>query len=245
MNITPRHYLELFQRKERRDVKGIVGRFIRGTDESCFECLSDEKGKRLSWVCSEELMSTILGMTPLEALLCIGKTMSWIESRLYDGTQHRLMVFPVEEGNIATWDNLFALVEEHFGSELFNKLAPFHDGIKRIQGYTDVDYPNADLVMSVSDLAVHEKHEHPDFMSPDKYLSLDNPTLSDARAFYYHSIGCNKLFRGDGYSPEGMPELIVPNRRLTDISGAVQIPLDITIHDVKCMKSKIHGGKNM
>ena len=237
MFVTPLQYLSKFRNKEVGQVRGVIGRFIRGTDESMFEFLSDEPHKKLSWVCSESLLSSILGMTPTEALISIGKTPTWIENRSRDGTTHRLVVFPTQCATTATWDNILTLIREHYGHELYLKLHLFQEPIKGITDF-NTQIENASQISLIAELPLTQKIRHSQFMTPDKFLALPHPTLSDARAFYYHCIGCNSRFRGNGMSIDGHLEMLMPNKRIVDIPHAIQIPLEVTLEELKAIGNR-------
>ena len=75
---------------------------------------------------------------------------------------------------------------------------------------------------------------HPEYMTAERLVSRarDRVTHYDARAFFYHAIGCNMLFRGDGVNYEGKAEYVTPNRRLRDIPGASWLDLDVTAQEI-------------
>lgn len=58
-------------------------------------------------------------------------------------------------------------------------------------------------------------------------------TLADeARGFFYHALGCNMLYRGDGYNYKGKAEYVTHNRRLCEIPGAVWCDLKVTLDEI-------------
>ena len=155
-------------------------------------------------------------------------------ARLEDGTQHRLLVFPeTEESTIqATWDNLFRLVLEHYGAEVHDVLSPHFRALKRTK-YEVID-PNGRLAW-ISTLPVKEKYAHPEFLTAERLLAVDEPRLYHARGFFYHAIGCNKLFTGEGCSPDGIPECLTPNMAIADIPGAMLMDLEVTHLDISTL----------
>ena len=64
--MTPEEYIERFKEQRPAEfsvVRGVTGRFIRGTRPSDFKMLSDEPGKKLSWslpVTRQALLSSSL-----------------------------------------------------------------------------------------------------------------------------------------------------------------------------------------
>lgn len=93
--MTPEEFSRRFAAREALPagaaLEGLCGRFIRGTKPSDFAVLSEEPGKRLSWVCSSEMLGSLLGKTPVEAMMSIGFRAQWLQERLQDGTTHMLV----------------------------------------------------------------------------------------------------------------------------------------------------------
>lgn len=218
----------------RPSIQGVVGRFLRVVGDEPFTKLSDDPHKKLAWVCSEEMLSSVLGMTPVEALLYIGKPLGWLEKRLRDDSRHRLVVFPASEGTVATWDGVFDLVAEHFGDHVVSKLEPFRKDIKSMRDYSS--FPNGGAtVIHIGELPVHEKIAHPEFMSVERLLTVADADMDVfiARAFFHHSIGCNELFLGTGRNAGGDLEILVPNVPLSQIDGLHYAPLSYTLEELR------------
>ena len=66
-------------------------------------------------------------------------------------------------------------------------------------------------------------------------IAVDEPRLYHARGFFYHAIGCNKLFTGEGCSPDGIPECLTPNMAIADIPGAMLMDLEVTHLDISTL----------
>lgn len=196
--------------------------------------LSDEPGRVLSWVCSPELLGSLLGKTAAEALAAIGHTVDWLEARLEDGTKHQLVVFPAQQGVQITWDNLWMLVRTHFPAACAERLRPLQSEI--IAAGSCEGHKWATDIARVSHLPVAEKHSHPDFMSCERFVALEQATLRDARAFLHHTVGCNFKFTGTGCNAEGQPELMMPNKPLAQLEGSVVIPLAVTREELQQLR---------
>jgi hypothetical protein len=197
--------------------------------------LSDEPGKKLSWVCTDELLTAVLGKNPAEAMFHVGFSVDWLEARLKDGTMHRLVVFPTTQCTQATWDNLFLLVEVQYSSSLAGRLALFADGLKTTP-YEVIDPLLA--IKSLSELPVAEKFSHPEFMTAERFMEIpvSNLSLYHARAFFYHTIGCNLHFQGTGTNQKGQAEFLTPNNPISGIPGAVVVPLTVSTEDVAALR---------
>ena len=239
----------------------LCGRFMKGRKEEDFEILSEEPGKVLSWVCSEEMLLNVLATNnPVEALISIGFRTKYIQERLKDGTQFKLVVFPTttntnatsssnseEEGNdntttttmvaeVVTWTNLWKLIKVAYGDDIDQALEPFKDDIPNLPVSDSVGYlfVEGHEISQIGDLPVDIKHAHPQFRSRDNFLKIPpkERTIYDARAFLHHSVGCNHRFQGNGLSPDGHVEIMTFNKKLKDIPGAELIDLHVTEDDL-------------
>ena len=217
-------------------LEGLYGRFMKGIADSDFRMLSDERGKRISFVCGPELLQVMLGLTPAAACLRVGRRITWLEERMKDGTRHKLALFPAAGVAVkATWDGVFDMIATAFGSEVFARLQP-HIPLLKSAPIHEIDPENK--LCAIAELPVAEKLRHPDFMSVERFMSPSTEgTLYNARAFLYHSIGCNVLFTGTGYSREGEPEWITLNRPVADIPGVVLLDLEVTEADLAELKA--------
>eukprot|EP00873_Tetraselmis_striata_P041401 jgi/Tetstr1/461665/TSEL_006765.t1 len=85
-------------------LRGVRGRFVRGVKPEHFEKLSDEPGKKFSWICLPGILQPLLGLRPCEAILRhVAFSTSWLRERLSDGTSHNLVLFPEEATLPPTW----------------------------------------------------------------------------------------------------------------------------------------------
>jgi len=236
-SLTPQEFADLFTSKQSSaPFNGVCGRFIRGVNDHQLSMLSDEPGKKLSWICTEDLLHSILGMNPAEAMFHIGFGLDWVEERLRDGTRHRLVLFPSSAATQATWDNVFTLVRLYYGEEVYKKLNPFR---KQLKSVAFEDIPGSARLRELSNLPVAEKYANPEFMTTEKFLK-EEPSLYSARGFLYHSVGCNFKYTGTGMNESGQPEFLTPNKPLSEIEGCVCIDLTVTQEDIAKIKSKMN-----
>lgn len=196
--LTAAEYAKLFNAQERvpagRTVAGLCARFIRGTKPADFEVLSDEPGKRLSWVCSSEMLESILGLNPTEAMLSIGYRTPWLKARVEDGTTHRLVVFPqTADTTVVTWAGLWTLIARAYDPAVSLALEPFKKQIESLDtptnGYDAFD-PSGEI-NRLGTLPVAEKYAHPGYLTAERFLAAQSQTLYHARGFLDHSLGCN------------------------------------------------------
>ncbi|KAJ3405945.1 hypothetical protein HDU80_000444 [Chytriomyces hyalinus] len=220
------------------DLPDVYGRFLRGTDEKTLSILSDEPGKKLSWVFGPETLPRIVGNSAAQAMLSLGFSKTWLLNRLRDGTRHRLVLMQSPADCVlATWDSILRLIQIKYGDAVWGRVAPFISALKNT-AFDEIDV--AGRLRQVAELPVHQKIVHPDFYSADKFLAIEEVTLYDVRGFFYHSIGCNYLFQGTGYALDGdsgerTPEYLMPNSLLCDIPNSVLLNLDVTLEDINML----------
>lgn len=202
--------------------------------------LSDEPGKKLSWVCNDELLQSLLGKRPVAAMVHLGFGLDWIRARLHDGTTHRLVVFRsgVEtDTTLATWHNLLSLVRECYGAEMADRLEPQMAALKSTP-YEEID-PSGTL-REISNLPVEQKFQHSEYFVAKRFLTEQIPvSLYAARAFFYHAVGCNAQFLGTGCNLDGQTEYMTPNKLLVNIPGAKWIDVDVTVAEVEELQGKV------
>lgn len=247
--LTPSEFAAMWTKQEPLPpgvvLEGLCGRFIRGTCPEHFEMLSDEPGKRLSWVCSPSQLGALLGKSAADAMFAVGFRAEWLAARHADGTQHQLVLFPAGSGSVATWENLWRLIGEQFGEQVDAALEPFKAQIEALKtwppdesgnGYAAID-PAGEL-QRLSDLPVHVKYAHEGFLTAERFLAASPRTLYHARGFLDHAIGCNAKFLGTGFSPSGDVETLVPNVPLRDVPGVCRIELKITLPEIEALRKR-------
>ena len=249
--LTPAEFAAMWARQEPLPpgvvLEGLCGRFIRGTCPEHFEMLSDEPGKRLSWVCSPSQLGALLGKSAADAMFAVGFRAEWLAARHADGTKHQLVIFPAGTGSMATWPNLWRLIAEQFGEHVDAALEPFKAEIEALKtwpphevssgnGYASFD-PAGEL-QRLSDLPVHVKYAHEGFLTAERFLAASPRTLYHARGFLDHAIGCNAKFLGTGFSPSGEVETLVPNVPLRDVPGVYRIELMVTHAEIEALRKQ-------
>jgi len=240
MGLTPDEYAKAFCGKSlvsSGELEGICGRFIHEINPEDMSLLSSPPAgapmyyKRLSWICGSELLSSVLGKTAAEAMVHIGISVEWMKKRLYNGTQYQLVIFPNSLVTLATWDELFSLIQKHYPSGVYSKLFPFFESLKS-KIYAEID-PNYRL-KEIAD----SPHEQPEFLTEIAFLNLtdDETTLYHARGFFYHSVGCNLHFQGTGKNLDGQAEYLALNRLIKEIEGAAIIELTVSAEDIDAIQ---------
>ena len=165
--------------------------------------------------------------TPRQMLELVGFEWCWVLEKLSAGLKFRLILFSLTRAmaTLATWDNLWRLVEGE-SPRCAEKLAPhipvlietpYRELIERI-GY-DVDRLSCKRRAEVSSFAAFA----------DDAVPSD---LGRARAFFRHTLKCTALYRGNGYTYDedgrrGAREYVIPNTRAKDLPGATWTDLEL------------------
>lgn len=220
--VTPARYAEMFLRKSRPPgrISGVCGRVIRGTRPEEFAKLTFLPGRRLAWLTGPTGLQMWIGKTGNEIVLGIGKTKAWLEKKLDEGNQWKLVVFPQKACRLADWDGLFSMIREQY-PEVADKMLHWNEDLRDSSVADKIDRR---FVAS----EVKDREDHPLHMSVERYLTCED-TAENARLFLWHSLGVNDQFTGNGYTkgPDGVDEYLLPNRYLAELPGAVVLELSV------------------
>ncbi|KAJ3294268.1 hypothetical protein HDU79_011230 [Rhizoclosmatium sp. JEL0117] len=213
-------------------VEGILGRFIRGRVPEDFENLSDESA---NLVFGGDTIRELCGLSVPKALLSLGFSKAYLARLYQEGYSHKLVLFPEPMIRThATWDEIFSLVKEVYGSDIYEKLLPHLPALK-LKHFTDIK--GVESLKKVSNLHRQEKENHPDYFSPEKIRSIESVSLLEARGFFYHSIRCNQLFEGMGYTRarngDDRAEFLVLNSKVANIQDVVVVDVKFSFDELE------------
>jgi len=216
MNLS--EYKEHFINKELVPVTGLCGRIIRGTKPEDFETLTDDPDRKLVMLMGPDGLEKLLGKDAYNMLIEIGYEKDYIQRKLDEGNQFKLVVF--EEGgeaDIAEWFNVIRIVGKTYpkiSSKLQKQLyelkaTPF----KQIENQVGYDFSEIDKLGK----------QDARFMTYERY-EKSHGTLEQARAFLYFTVHLRELFSGDGYTytadgDKGLMEYICPNKKLSELGA--------------------------
>ena len=224
--ITPADYEDLFAGKKPapRSFVGVCGRVVRGQEPGGFERLT-HSDRRLAWVLGPEEMRDLIGKSGTEIVLGIGKDWDWLRAQVKNGMHWRLFVLPESGMVAATWDNLLALIAEHY-PEVAPKLLRWDRALRDPRLVEAID-------SSFTTSEVKDNEAHPLHMSLERYQKCPD-TPENARLFLWHTLGINHRFTGSGRTmnpdgSEGFAEYLMPNRSLADFPGYRAIPLEVSL----------------
>ena len=100
---------------------------MNGMCDQDFEKLTTYKDRNFAFVAGSDMLSQILGLSPLDSLLHVGIDLAWLEARLKAGRSFRLVVFPQAQAVVATWDNVFEMIRKFYDQEIYNRVVLFKD----------------------------------------------------------------------------------------------------------------------
>lgn len=85
--ITPHEFARMFIAKQayvsEQPMRGVCGRFTRGLNDCDFERLCDEP-RRVTFVAGEDMLQSVVGMSPAQAMLHLGFSVDWLHNRFID-----------------------------------------------------------------------------------------------------------------------------------------------------------------
>eukprot|EP01124_Arcella_intermedia_P009520 TRINITY_DN1620_c0_g1_i3.p1 TRINITY_DN1620_c0_g1~~TRINITY_DN1620_c0_g1_i3.p1 ORF type:complete len:354 (+),score=111.15 TRINITY_DN1620_c0_g1_i3:34-1062(+) len=198
--------------KEQRKVRvvGLMGRIVRGKEPAHFSNLSTELWKKLSWVMGEDSLEVMVTMKDWELLQHVGILKEWATQYLKNGYKFSFLVFTSTEAKLATWSNLFLLIDEYY-PDVSQKVRKWE------QTLIETPWEKVKALAGFDHLAVSMKGREVD----DHYISYQRlkereGTFIEVRSFIYFEIGAKELFRGDGYAyseagQQGAKEYLTPN----------------------------------
>jgi hypothetical protein len=228
--LTPaQEFVSMLERGERAQtpVSGLLGRVLRGTDESEFLQLTPERQRKLVFVMAGDGLAKMTASTGTQRLVDIGYPADYVHRKVVEGkNQFKLVVFPETSKTVpATWDNVLVLMGELYpgcGERLARhaaelKQTPFAE-LQRRAGF---DFDTIDRRGDMD----------PMFMTLERYLESPD-TAANARAFLFFSGRLNALYSGDGFTYDeagerGIREYVMANTELRSIEGHALIDLPI------------------
>lgn len=222
--ITPAQYEHLFRAGVAPPLPftGVCGRVARSKTPEGFERLAFSN-RRLVWVLGPEAMRALIGKSGADIVLRIGKDRTWLKEQVGRGMQWKLFVLPQVEAFEATWDNVLALVAEHY-PEVAAKVLACDPAVRDplLPGKIDPRTTTSE---------VKEDETNTLHMNVLRFRDSE-ATPENARLFLWHTLGINERFTGSGRTQhpdgsDGGEEYLVPNRPLVEFGEYAVIPLEV------------------
>ena len=221
-------YVDAVRHGTQQKVTGLCGRIIRGKKPADFLTLTDDPDRKLVLLMGPDGLEKLLGKSGYDMLVEIGYETAYIDRKVAEGNQFKLIVFP--EGGpakLATWVNVIDVVCDVYPS-IAAKLNRHRDSLAKVP-FGEIERL-AGFDFSVADKA---GPTDPRYMTEERFRQSAG-TLVDARAFLYFTVHLRELFSGDGYTytadgRQGLMEYIVPNVPIADLGPHEIIDLTITL----------------
>lgn len=219
-------------------VSGLCGRIVRGKKPDDFATLTDDPTRLVVMLMDSDGLARLFGKTPHQMLLEIGYRADYIKQKVADGNGFKIVVFPQEAAQPATWDGVFKVAAEVYpdvaaccqkhGADL-RTLTKF----ERLAGEKDGHFLHGFERLAGHKFADADKPGDTRFMTIDKYRA-SGKNVWELRALLYHTLHLRELFSGDGYTynEQGrrqLREYLMLNKKVVDISGAVVHDLDVKV----------------
>lgn len=208
-------------------VEDLCGRIIRGKVPKDFETLTDDPDRKIVMLVDPDGLDKMLGKTGYEMLVEVGYEKDYLEHKVKEGNQFKLVVFPDGgAAKLATWDNVIQMVKQAYPGIVFPKVIA--DNLKRKKFY-EIEKEAGYEFLKVE----KEGKKNPQFMTYERFAD-SNQTLADYRAFLYFTIHLRELYSGDGWTYDangnrGVKEYIIPNLPLADLGEHRVIDINVAL----------------
>ncbi len=213
-------------RKNLNPITGICGRVLRGKSPKDFETLTNDPQRKIVMLMGADGLEKLLGKSGYEALITIGYMLDYIEYKVKNGFQFKLVIFHEgEKAKLATWDDVALMVSQIYPkakSKIYHQLEKV-----KLTKFSEIERVANRKFNIIDKIGPEDK----DFITYER-LNNSEGTLIDVRAFFYHTVHLRELFSGDGFTYDangerGLREYVAPNCKLEEL-GEYNL-IDMTI----------------
>ncbi|HDZ17684.1 hypothetical protein LCGC14_0910790 [marine sediment metagenome] len=181
-------------RKNLNPITGICGRILRGKSPKDFETLTDDPQRKIVMLMGADGLEKLLGKSGYEALITIGYMLDYIEYKVKNGFQFKLVIFHEGEiAKLATWDDVALMVSQIYPkakSKIYHQLEKV-----KLTKFSEIERVANRKFNIIDKIGPEDK----DFITYER-LNNSEGTLIDVRAFFYHTVHLRELFSGDGFT---------------------------------------------
>ncbi|HEC37877.1 MAG TPA: hypothetical protein ENI29_06545 [bacterium] len=181
-------------RKNLNPITGICGRILRGKSPKDFETLTDDPQRKIVMLMGADGLEKLLGKSGYEALITIGYMLDYIEYKVKNGFQFKLVIFHEGEiAKLATWDDVALIVSQIYPkakSKIYHQLEKV-----KLTKFSEIERVANRKFNIIDKIGPEDK----DFITYER-LNNSEGTLIDVRAFFYHTVHLRELFSGDGFT---------------------------------------------
>lgn len=221
---TPQDYVRILRCPEKAgkvQVRGLVGRVLKGKNDEDFDTLSNDPARKLIFLMGSDGLAELVGLDNDRVLVKIGYTADYIERLKKEGYRFKLVVFKSEgdDGRLATWDNVAELAEKLYPS-IASKIRSAIPRLKN-SSFSEIE-AQAPSRFSAVDKA---GKNHPDYIDEAR-LERSEGELWEVRGFLFYRARLMDLYAGDGFTRDadgkkGLNEYITSNKPLKELPSAV------------------------
>lgn len=203
---------------------GLYGRVIRGRVDEDFLRLSHDTTREIVMLVGDDGLESFVGKTGYQIVRDVLRyTDEHVRRLLDDKYQLKLVVFGVgkTEVKLATWAAtievaglIYPLIAEKLrGQAETLRTTPFEE-IEELAGYKFYD-------------ADKKGDAHTGYMTYARYQSAPD-TLSNARAFLFHTLHLREPYLGNGYAFNER-EYFALNHAVSDLGDHLLLPIEVTL----------------
>ncbi|HLD99297.1 MAG: hypothetical protein A2428_16965 [Bdellovibrionales bacterium RIFOXYC1_FULL_54_43] len=220
---TPEEYLKVLRCPEKAgkiQIKGLVGRVLKGKAASEFDTLSNDPTRKLIFLMGSDGLEGLVGMNNDQIFTKIGYTSDYIKRLKNEGYKFKLVVFKSQgdDGKLATWNNVGQLVAKLYpgvASKIKTAMPRLKNtSFSRIEQQAPSKFSAVDKVGK----------SHPDYVDEVR-LEKSEGKLWEVRGFLFYKARLMDLYAGDGFTRDvkgnkGLKEYIVSNKPVKELPSA-------------------------
>ena len=203
------------------------GRILRGKTEEDFETLSDDPNNRPTvMLMDEDGLNLLSNKSGIEMLEVIGYEKNYIQKKIQEGNQFRLVTFTLEEQLMpATWQQVANIIQV-----LHPEIATNLQGAIPMLSTTPFAAIEQLAGVSFGEIETHHITD-PRYMTHQRYINSNRDTIA-TRAFLYFTFHLKELYSGDGFTYDyhgqrGLREYMIPNVSLQSLSNMQLTTIEI------------------
>ena len=179
-----------------------------------------------------------LEMDPRSAMVGLGLKDSWIDEKLQEGSELKLLLLQRTAAQLATWDSVFRLYRQHLiepipskvlGQEERLQLTPFEE----VQRMAQKEFLRESSFQEVKSSARGRSHD-PRYITDGHLLGdICKGTLAEVRGWLYNRMNLNELYDGSGWAKHehtgelAVKEYIMPNKRVNEFEVFLFVDLNV------------------
>jgi len=203
----------------------IYARILSGLQAQDFLTMTRNVSRKIVFYLDASGLEKMVGISDREKLILIGYPADYIERKLQEGFQYKMVIFKDDTvTKIATWDNIEKLMTEIYSGQL-----ALYQDVKNLEMVEKVQR-NLPLLKEI-----YKDVESAKIKAAQAYQKIQEMggELWEVRSFLHENLKLNENFSGDGYTrldngEKGIAEYISPNIEIKKLKQSVIIDLNLT-----------------